>query len=278
MTEDSALLPHSGPRDHHDQTTATAKNSRSHYPSALAPLVFGLLVLTMATMTMKDPQQVSDWASSFLNRYTGGTPGRHRRLFHPQNFDTYMTCTNILAASDGNYDNDLNTQDFTAFCNAMSKHLHGVEVTSSSLPSELHSIFVAFANDTNAQTGEAVIDIYGSRNGERDGINSVQGHALENLCNATTVVLDELVGAGQSRTGGGTEEGGLEAAGAMEGVKQEISVRYFKKRVSVYYNICEPNCFTNFLSLTESLLSPSMKRNITVPRFCLWMLPLLWNF
>ena len=61
----------------------------------------------------------------------------------------------------------------------------------SNLDKSLKEIFNKYAKATEGKSTE-IIDIYGSRNGERDGITSHQEDLLEGLCNATDTTLGKM--------------------------------------------------------------------------------------
>lgn len=168
----------SNAREGEEETPAPATNRR--YLGSFAPIVGALVVLTLAAASMND------------NNNSDGY-GHHRRLHHPREIKEYLQCTRILANSDRNYDNSLDIDEFKDFSNTLADERIGVSIgDNTNLPKQLKAIFVDYAARTEGKSNK-IIDIYGSRNGERDGITAHQEELLEDLCNVTSVTLHELL-------------------------------------------------------------------------------------
>jgi hypothetical protein len=160
------------------------KNSNGHRRYHMTPLVVTLIVVTMAaTLSLKNrpAEQITDWATDM-----------HRRLFHPHDAPAYFACTRMLSTSDTDYDNSLTMDEFKGFTNLYADDKYGTTV-GQNLPKDLREIFNQYAAETEGKSNQ-IIDIYGSRNGERDGITKHQEDLLEELCNATSNTLDKMFG------------------------------------------------------------------------------------
>jgi hypothetical protein len=161
-------------------------NQRSGYLGTfLAPLVGALVMMTMATLSLNRPEEISDWAVDTFHYM-------HRRLYHPHNAAAYFSCTRMLSQSDKNYDNSLTMDEFKGFTNMYADDRYGTSV-GQNLPKDLREIFNTYAAETEGKSNQ-IIDIYGSRNGERDGITKHQEDLLEALCNATSNTLEDMFG------------------------------------------------------------------------------------
>ena len=187
--------------DNHEETTpltAPAPNAettsrRSYFKGTVAPLVGALVVLALAACSMNNnPEQVTEWTDTFGSYQEWFGMSSHRRLHHPHEIKKYLMCTRILASSDRNYDNALDIDEFKDFSNRLADESLGVSLGNSLLPKELKGIFVDYAARTEGRSNQ-IIDIYGSRNGERDGITAHQEELLENLCNETSYTLGDLL-------------------------------------------------------------------------------------
>ncbi|CAB9524883.1 expressed unknown protein [Seminavis robusta] len=197
--------------------SASPSSRQSRYLAILAPLVGALVVLAMATVSMDRPDQVSEWTvGTFLPEFM------HRRLHHPHGeIAKYFACTRVLASSDHDYDNALNLEEYKSFMNTYADE-HWSQQVGEDLPTELKEIFNKYAKATEGKSTD-IIDIYGSRNGERDGISAHQEDLLEGLCNATDVTLGEMFKSEHEtlgvtvtdvsevrEVGGGTAKGGVQ--------------------------------------------------------------------
>ena len=181
--------------DEESLTAPRANQSQCRgYLGALAPLLVALIVLSLTT---QHPGQSLYYNQSWI------THGR-RRLYHPHNAAAFFLCTRMLSNSDGNFDNSLTMDEFKEFANTYAEHKYSTTV-GQNLPKDLREIFNKYAQETEGKSNQ-IIDIYGSRNGERDGITKHQGDLLEALCNATSNTLDNMFAQEQKDLGETAEE------------------------------------------------------------------------
>jgi len=158
---------------------------RARYLAILAPLLGALAILTFATLSMNDADQVQELADSFLPFYG------HRRLHHPHgNLKFYLACTRLLSDCDKDYDNSLTIEEYKEFTNKVADKKYKKQIHNT-MPKELRELFAKYSGLTEGKSNQ-IIDIYGSRNGERDGISGKQESYLEELCNSTNVEIDNL--------------------------------------------------------------------------------------
>ena len=192
-------------QDREDGKMASA-NISSRRPLWGAALV-GLTLLVATTSTMSNTSNSSNttesaasWSDALglndlLDYYYYYHQAGRRRLHHPHGeIKKYLMCTRLLAKSDGNYDNSLTMDEFRDFSNQLADESMGVTLGADgdgTLPAELQKVFVDYATKTEGRSKQ-IIDIYGSRNGERNGITAHQEQLLEDLCNETSVILDGL--------------------------------------------------------------------------------------
>ena len=190
-----------------DDMPATTLPSRK--PLLGAALMGVTFLLTATTMNYSSPTSTTNsshstetaaasWSETLglqdlVDYYYYYQGGRRRRLHHPHGeIKKYLMCTRLLATSDGNYDNSLDLNEFQDFSNHYADESMGVTLSdATSLPEPLQAVFRDYAEKTDGRNNQ-IIDIYGSRNGERNGITARQEELLENLCNETSVILDGL--------------------------------------------------------------------------------------
>lgn len=186
----------------------------------------GLVVLTLATL-MNRPEDVTALTDSYEWLM-------HRRLHHPHGeLRKYLMCTRLLSTADKNWDNSLDLVEFADFSNSLADARWSQQV-GQNLPKQLRVVFTEYATRTEGKSN-SIIDIYGSRNGERDGITGHQEELLEELCNVTGTTLENMFGAEHAR---------VAPVGAEIGVKQEETVPTEEKKPNAPQTLAINTSFT----------------------------------